>query len=138
MHAPTAIARSLEFTADELRQMADDVVARCVDHVAAAGEQPSCGDVDAEELCRAMREPAPERGTALGDLLDTLFTDYIPRSFTTIWTALPPSHGRASTPTHPPEAACLTALLIRLLTQWTRVVCSAATGGVCGATCLST
>ncbi|MGH2570893.1 MAG: pyridoxal phosphate-dependent decarboxylase family protein [bacterium] len=64
--------------------MADEVVARCVAHVATAGEQPSCGDVDAEELCRAMREPAPEHGTALAAVLERLFADYIPRSFTTI------------------------------------------------------
>lgn len=64
--------------------MADLVVARCVEHIATAGEQPSCGNVDAVALCRAMREPAPEHGTALGPLLDRLFTEYIPRSLTTI------------------------------------------------------
>lgn len=64
--------------------MADEVVARCVEHIATAGEQPSRGDVEAAALCRAMREPAPEQGTALGTLLDRLFDEYIPRSFTTI------------------------------------------------------
>jgi len=35
-------------------------------------------------LCRAMREGAPEEATELGPLLDALFRDWIPRSFTTI------------------------------------------------------
>src|SRR5258706_9971062 len=74
----------LEPAAAELRAMADEVVARCVEHIATAGQQPSCGDVNAAALCRTMREPAPEQGTALGPLLDRLFAEYIPRSFTTI------------------------------------------------------
>ena len=64
--------------------MADEVVARSVEHIATAGAQPSCGDVDAGELCRAMREPAPECGAPLHALLDQLFRDWVPRSFTTI------------------------------------------------------
>ena len=67
-----------------MRAMADDVVARCVEHIATAGVQPSCGDVDAAELCRAMREPAPEHGGSLAAMLDHLFRDWVPRSFTMI------------------------------------------------------
>ena len=62
--------------------MADTVVARCVDHIARLGVQPSCGDVDAAVLCRAMKEPAPEQATPLDPLIDSLFHDWIPRSFT--------------------------------------------------------
>ena len=64
--------------------MASDVAARCVDHLASVDRQPSCGDVDAAALCRALREPSPEHGVALEPLLDSLFRDWIPRSFTTI------------------------------------------------------
>jgi aromatic-L-amino-acid decarboxylase len=64
--------------------MAHDVVSRAVEHVAAAGRQPSRGDVQAEALCRSLREPAPARGTPLAPLLDQLFAEWIPRSFTTI------------------------------------------------------
>ena len=67
-----------------MRAMAEEVIARSIDHVASAGRQPSCGDVDAAALCRSLREPAPEQGTALEPLLDHLFRDCIPRSFTTI------------------------------------------------------
>ena len=36
----------LEFTTDQMRAMADAVVARCIDHIATLPAQPSCGDVD--------------------------------------------------------------------------------------------
>ncbi len=62
--------------------MADDVVARCLEHLESLPRQPICGDVDAADLCRAMREPAPEHGATLASLLDPLFRDWIPRSFT--------------------------------------------------------
>lgn len=64
--------------------MAADVTARCIDHIASVDRQPSCGDVDAAALCRALREEVPEQGVALEPLLDSLFRDWIPRSFTTI------------------------------------------------------
>ena len=62
--------------------MADAVVTRCIDHIAALGRQPACGDVDAAPLCRAMREDAPEGGAPLESILDPLFRDWVPRSFT--------------------------------------------------------
>src|SRR5438105_11885299 len=76
---------NLEFSRDQMREMADQVVARCIDHIATLDRQPSCGDVDparAGDLCRSMREAAPERGTPLRQRLDPLFRDWIPRSFT--------------------------------------------------------
>ena len=66
-----------------MRAMARQVVERCIEHIASAATQPSCGDVDAAALCRAMREPAPERGAPLDSLLDELFREWVPRSFTT-------------------------------------------------------
>jgi aromatic-L-amino-acid decarboxylase len=75
-------AVDLEFSSARMRDMADAVVSRCIEHIATLGAQPSSGDVDAAALCRALREPAPEDGTALEPLLDRLFRDWIPRSFT--------------------------------------------------------
>ena len=72
----------LEFSRAQMQAMADAVVGRCLDHIASLPGQPSAGDVNADALCRAMREPAPERGVALEPLLDRLFRDWIPRSFT--------------------------------------------------------
>jgi aromatic-L-amino-acid decarboxylase len=67
-----------------MRAMADDVASRCIEHIASVAQQPSCGDLDAAALCRAMREAAPERGAELAPLLDALFNEWVPRSFNTI------------------------------------------------------
>lgn len=72
---------SLEYSRDQMRAMADAVAARCIDHIATLPTQPICGDVDAAELCRALREPVPAAGTPLEPLLDLLFDTCIPRSF---------------------------------------------------------
>ena len=75
-------AADLEFSSDRMREMAEAVVSRCIDHISSLGSQPACGDVDAGALCRSMREPAPEAGAALEPLLDRLFREWIPPSFT--------------------------------------------------------
>ena len=72
---------NLEFSPAQMRAMADDVAARCIAHIASLPEQPICGDVDAADLCRALREPVPEQGSALGPLLDLVFDTCLPRSF---------------------------------------------------------
>lgn len=77
------VPADLEFPESDMRAMADAVVARCIEHIVSLPSQPVRGDVDASALCRAMREDAPERGAALAPLLDALFRDWIPRSFTT-------------------------------------------------------
>ena len=77
--------RTLEFSAAEMRAMAEEVVARSIEHIASAERQPSRGDVDADgALPGAARTGARSRAPALGPLLDHLFRDCIPRSFTTI------------------------------------------------------
>lgn len=63
--------------------MGDAVLRRVVAHLAGIRDQPVRGDVDAAALCRALREAAPEQGSALEPLLDALFEDWIPRSFNT-------------------------------------------------------
>ncbi len=74
---------NLEFTPAQMRRMGALVLQRVVDHLATIGEQPVRGDMAAADLCRAMREPAPEQGSELGPLLDSLFDEWIPRSFNT-------------------------------------------------------
>jgi aromatic-L-amino-acid/L-tryptophan decarboxylase len=82
MPAPNDPA-DLEFPPDRMQAMGQAVLARLIDHIASLDDQPAHGDVCAEDLCRAMREPPPEHGAALEDLLDPLFRDWIPRSFNT-------------------------------------------------------
>jgi aromatic-L-amino-acid decarboxylase len=72
----------LEPSHDEMKAMADEVVTRCLDHLSTLASQPAAGDVDAAELCRRLRECAPEEASALGPLLDLLFDECLPRSFT--------------------------------------------------------
>jgi aromatic-L-amino-acid/L-tryptophan decarboxylase len=72
----------LEFTPEQMRAFVEDIARRCIGHIASLGEQPSCGDVDDGASIRAMREPAPECGAELAPLLDRLFAEWIPRSFT--------------------------------------------------------
>jgi aromatic-L-amino-acid decarboxylase len=75
-------AADLEFSPDDMRRMAREVADRAIDHIASLAAQPACGDVRAEELVRRLREPAPEERSALEPLLDALFDEWIPRSFT--------------------------------------------------------
>ncbi len=73
----------LEFTPAQMQAMGDDVLRRVVAHLATIQEQPVRGDVDAAELCRRLREPAPEHGSELAPLLDALFNEWVPRTFNT-------------------------------------------------------
>ncbi len=75
---------NLALSPAEMQAMGETVVARAVAHLAALPQMPSRGDfTDIEALCRSMREGAPEQGSALEPLLDQLFDEWIPRSFTT-------------------------------------------------------
>jgi aromatic-L-amino-acid decarboxylase len=73
----------LEIPPDSMRVMGQAVLAYVIDHIASLADQPARGDVAAAELCRSLREPVPEHGTHLEELLDPLFREWIPRSFTT-------------------------------------------------------
>ncbi len=83
--APTALPdfADLECDAHELERSGRAVLARLVAHVASLGEQPACGDVEAEALCRALVEGPPEQGTPLQSLLEPFFDEWVGRSFGT-------------------------------------------------------
>jgi aromatic-L-amino-acid decarboxylase len=71
----------LDLTPARMRAMGEAVLERVIDHLASLPDQPARGDVRAEDLCRSLREPAPEHAADLNGLLDRLFDDCIPRSF---------------------------------------------------------
>jgi aromatic-L-amino-acid/L-tryptophan decarboxylase len=72
----------LEYSADEMRRMADAVVERVVRHIASLGEQPAVGDMArAEELAAALDPTIPESGQDLEGLLAPLFDEWIPATF---------------------------------------------------------
>lgn len=80
----TSDPANLELSPAEMQAMGNLVVARSVAHLAALDVKPIHGDYSGiEDLCRSMREDAPEHGTALEALLDPLFDEWIPRSFGT-------------------------------------------------------
>ncbi len=73
---------NLEYSREAMRAMGEAVLIRAVDHIVSLSEQPVLGDIDAADRCRQLMEPAPASGTELGPLLDLLFDDLVPRSFT--------------------------------------------------------
>jgi aromatic-L-amino-acid/L-tryptophan decarboxylase len=82
LSTPQKDAADLELSSDQMRAMGEDVLTRVVDHITSLATQPVCGDVHAEAFCRTLREGIPEQGAAFEPLLDQLFNDVIPRSFT--------------------------------------------------------
>jgi aromatic-L-amino-acid decarboxylase len=77
-------AANLELSPESMRAFGEAVLERIVDHIVSLEHQPACGDLShVETLCRGLVEPAPEEPvSSFSDLLDTIFTEYIPRSFT--------------------------------------------------------
>ncbi len=98
---------NLEFTPDQMLAMGRAVVARSVAHLATVGTQPICGDVDAAELCRSMRESVPEAGSELEPLLDPLFDDLDPALVHGARAGLPRLHSgrRRSIPRRSPTSS---------------------------------
>jgi len=75
---------NLDLSIERMQAMGEAVLARVMAHHAALPDMISRGDYTGiEDLCRALREPAPEHGTALEELLEPLFAEWIPRSFGT-------------------------------------------------------
>jgi len=72
----------LEFSAEDMRTMAEAVVRRCVDHIASLGTQPVVGDIHDTGFVRSLAASPPERPQALEPVLDLLFRECIPRSYT--------------------------------------------------------
>ena len=72
----------LEFTPDAMRAMADAVVRRCVDHVATLASQPIVGAIHDTAFVRSLDARAPAAPRSLASVLDLLFDDCIPRSYT--------------------------------------------------------
>ncbi|MGB8716234.1 MAG: aminotransferase class V-fold PLP-dependent enzyme [Rhodanobacteraceae bacterium] len=75
---------NLELSPAQMQAMGEDVVRRAVAHLSDPDAMPIRGDYTGiEALCRSLRERAPEQGAPLDTLLDPLFDEWIPRSFST-------------------------------------------------------
>ena len=73
----------LEPSADEMRAMLAAVSERIVEHIETLPDQPASYTSDGRAEARAQREPPPDTGTDLEDVLTTLFDVCIPTSFNT-------------------------------------------------------
>lgn len=72
----------LEPDAPEMHRLVAEAMQRIVAHIESLPSQPAMNVDGAAEFARTLIEPLPRRGEDLGTLLDFLFNDAIPRSFT--------------------------------------------------------
>jgi aromatic-L-amino-acid decarboxylase len=72
----------LEPDGAEMRRLVDAAMQRIVAHVESLPSQPAMNVEGATEYARTLIEPLPQRGESYESLLDFLFNDAIPRSFT--------------------------------------------------------
>lgn len=72
----------LEPDAHEMRRLVDEAMRRIVNHIESLPSQPAINIEGATEYARTLVEPLPQQGESYEKLLDFLFDDAIPRSFT--------------------------------------------------------
>jgi aromatic-L-amino-acid decarboxylase len=72
----------LEPDESEMRALVDQAMDRIVAHIASLPTQPAMNVEGATEYARTLIEPLPRSGEAYESLLDFLFDEAIPRSFT--------------------------------------------------------
>jgi len=73
----------LEPTAEEMREMLEQVTERIVDHIDSLPRQPASYDSDGRLVAKEFVEPIPSSGSNFGALLDRLFDDAAPHSYNT-------------------------------------------------------
>ena len=72
----------LEPDAREMRRLVDEAMRRIVEHIESLPSQPAMNVEGATEYARTLIEPLPRHGEPYEKLLDFLFDEAIPRSFT--------------------------------------------------------
>lgn len=72
----------LEPDASEMHRLVDEAMRRIVAHIESLPAQPAQNVEGATEYARTLIEPLPQRGEKYESLLDFLFNEAIPRSFT--------------------------------------------------------
>src|SRR5437879_2812758 len=73
----------LEPDVEEMRRLIEAATERIVEHVQSLPSQPAANVEGATEFARTLIEPLPKNGESFDKLLDFLFDEAIPRSFTT-------------------------------------------------------
>jgi aromatic-L-amino-acid decarboxylase len=72
----------LEPDANEMHRLVDEAMRRIVAHIESLPSQPAMNVEGATEYARTLVEPLPRHGASYESLLDFLFDEAIPRSFT--------------------------------------------------------
>src|SRR2546430_12265148 len=72
----------LEPDANEMRRLIDEAAHRVIAHIESLPTQPAQNVEGATEYARTLIEPLPRHGQSYQALLDFLFREAIPRSFT--------------------------------------------------------
>ena len=72
----------LEPDAAEMRRLVDEAMRHIVAHIESLPQQPAMNVEGATEYARTLIEPLPRQGQSYESLLEFLFKDAIPRSFT--------------------------------------------------------
>lgn len=72
----------LEPDAQEMHRLVDEAMQHIVAHIESLPSQPAMNVEGATEFARTLIEPLPETGQSFGSLLQFLFDEAIPRSFT--------------------------------------------------------
>jgi aromatic-L-amino-acid decarboxylase len=72
----------LEPDSDEMRRLVDEAMRHIVAHIESLPSQPAMNVDGATEYARTLIEPLPRVARPYGQLLDHLFRDLVPRSFT--------------------------------------------------------
>lgn len=72
----------LEPSATEMRRLVDQAMTRIIAHIDSLPTQPASNVEGATEYARTLIEPLPTKGESYETLLDFLFDEAIPRSFT--------------------------------------------------------
>jgi len=71
----------LEPSGSEMRALVDSAMRRIVAHIESLPTQPASNVEGAADFARGLIEPMPQTGRDYESLLDTLFNEYVPRSF---------------------------------------------------------
>src|SRR5438046_2494228 len=74
---------TLELSAAEMHRLVAQAMERLAPHVTSLPQQPSVDVEGATEMARTLKEPLPERGQPVDELLELLFQRVIPKSFNT-------------------------------------------------------
>ncbi|MGH9369081.1 MAG: pyridoxal phosphate-dependent decarboxylase family protein [Thermoanaerobaculia bacterium] len=75
--------RSLELSGENLARLIDAAAQRILRHLESLPRQPAADTEGGAALARSLREPLPETGRPVEELLDLLFDRVIPKSFNT-------------------------------------------------------